>query len=145
MIGDLTSSGPIPTLQAAMNFAGRRHQLILNNIANISTPNYLQQDVSPKDFQNQLAEAVAQRRGHTGSPTGELQLRASREVSQDATGRLVLTPMTTSDNIMFHDRNNRDLESQMQSLVENGMVYRLAGDFLKARFDLLRSAISERA
>jgi len=145
MINNLTTSGPIPTLQAAMNFAGRRHQLLLNNISNISTPNYVQQDVSARDFQSQLAEAVAERRGRTGSAAGELHLKASREVRQDATGRLVLSPMTTSNNIMFHDRNNRDLESQMQALVENGMVFRMAGDFMKARFDLLRSAISERA
>lgn len=145
MIGELGNSGSIPVLHAAMNFAARRQQVLASNIANFSTPNFVPQDVSVRGFQKQLGEAIDRRRDQTGSAAGELRLKATSEVRQDAAGRLVLRPSTPSDNIMFHDGNNRDVESQMQAMVENGTVYRLASDMLKARFDLLRSAISERA
>jgi len=144
MIGDLGTSGPLPTLQTVMNFASRRHRLLLHNIANISTPGYRTKDVSVPAFQKQLAAAVEDRRERTGSAAGELHVKSTREVSVDAAGRLVLRPRAMSSNILFHDGATRDLEVEMQSLVENQTVYRMAGDFMKARFDLLRMAISER-
>ena len=59
-------------------------------------------------------------------------------------GRLRLDPRTSSGNILFHDKNNRDLERTMQSLVENASMFRVATDLFRNRTTLLRDAIAER-
>ena len=96
----------------------------------------------------ELAEAIDRRRqGETGSiggTHGELGLETTREVEVGAGGRLRLNPRTSSGNILFHDRNNRDLERTMQSLVENASVFRVATDLYRNRTTLLRDAMAER-
>jgi flagellar basal-body rod protein FlgB len=142
-IDGLTNSGALPSLERTMQFAARRQELIAHNIANLSTPNFQPLDVSVSSFQTTLADAVDRRRERFGSSRGELELESTREVHITGQG-LQLTPQTPSGNILFHDRNNRDLERQMQSMVENLTVFRTAADLFKSRMDLLNTAIRER-
>ncbi len=145
LINDVTSSGALPSLEATLRFAGARQRLIAHNIANVSTPGFQPKDVSVGDFQEQLGEAVDARRARTGGAHGKLGLKSSREVAFGPGGRLTLTPDTTSGNILFHDRNDRDLERMMQALAENTGVYRVASELIRAQMDVLRAAITERA
>ena len=55
-----------------------------------------------------------------------------------------LHPKTPSRGILFHDRNNRDLERMMQDLAENVAVFRIVTDLLKNQYSKIRDAISER-
>ena len=143
MFTDIVNSGSGPALEAAMRFAAQRQKLITNNIANITTPNYVQQDVSVTEFQRALGEAIDRRRAASG--LGELSITGNSEVEMDgATGALTLRPESTIGGILFHDRNNRDLESLMQAQVENATMFRLCADLLKNRSDLMRAAIAER-
>jgi flagellar basal body rod protein FlgB len=91
-----------------------------------------------------LAEAVEERDARTGGQDGELRWSETSEVKHEGGGGLRLEPTTASGNILFHDRNNRDLERNMQDLVENTAVYRVSADLLKNQYDQLRSAIAER-
>jgi flagellar basal-body rod protein FlgB len=143
LIDQLTNADAIPTLEAMVQFSGQRQKLIASNIANFDTPAYQPLDVSPFEFQRQLGEAVDQRRAEYGTGRGPLELPATREVEQTATG-LKLTPRPSGRNVLFHDRNSRDLERTMQDLVENVATFRVASELLKSRVDLLRTAISER-
>jgi flagellar basal-body rod protein FlgB len=141
-ISDVLNSGALPSLEATLRFAGERHRLIAHNIANLNTPNFRPVDVSPQGFQRALAQAIEERRsGQSGG--GELSLE-SREISVAADGQLTLNPGTSSGNILFHDRNNRDLERLMQDHAENAGVYRMAADLLRSRLSQLREAIGER-
>lgn len=143
---DLLDSGAIPVLEATMKFAARRQELIAHNIANLETPDYLQTDVSVQGFQQMLAQAVERRRaGEADGQSGRFELGESEEVRQDARGALILNPSTPSGGILAHDRNNRDLERLMQAQSENAGAFRVATDLLRTRFDLLKSAISQRA
>jgi len=142
MMADLFSSGGIQALELTLQFAGQRQRLIQNNIANIDTPDYRPMDVSPRKFQSALASAVAERDDSGG--VGPLRLDGSRELVQASDGSITLNPLTPSGNILFHDRNNRDLERSMQSLAENSATYRVAADLLRSRYDVLRTAISQR-
>jgi len=144
MFGDLTNSGAIPTLAAAMRFAGQRQKLIAHNIANISTPNFIEKDVSVSDFQASLARAVEERRTSTGGGSGTLPLENTDEVQVDSTGSLTLNPETPTGGILFHDKNNRDLERLMQQSVENAAFYRMNIDLLRSRFEMLRVAVTQR-
>ena len=126
-----------------MPFAGHRHRLIVNNIANFSTPGYRAMDVSVDAFQAQLGEAVDARRKDHGASGGELELRDSRMIKYDSVG-ITLHPEPIGQNILFHDRNDRDLERTMQDLAENFMTFRVAADLLRSRMALLNTAIRER-
>ena len=127
-----------------LRFSGERHTLIVNNLANISTPGFIQQDVSVERFQDTLRAAIRQRRAQPHMTRAGLDLSDDSELSFDPAGRLTLNPETTGGGVLFHDRNNRDLESQMQDLVENATTYRVASDLLRARYQSLQNAIAER-
>jgi flagellar basal-body rod protein FlgB len=143
LISDLSSSGSLPVLERMFQFAGQRQRILAHNIANMETPDFRPVDVSPADFQKALAKAVAERRGRTGGEHGELELASTREVSVTPAG-LELSPRTHSPSVLYHDRNNRDLERLMQDLAENGMVFRLTADLIRRQHDILRTAISQR-
>ncbi len=141
---DLIESGAIPVLETTMKFAARRQELIAHNIANIETPGFQQVDVSVAGFQKMLSEAVERRRS-AGDEAGKFELEDSDEVRRGAGGELILTPTTATGGILAHDRNNRDLERLMQDQTENAGAFRVATDLLRTRFDLIKTAISQRA
>lgn len=168
MLEGLTNSEGIPALQRMMQFAGQRHRVILNNIANLSTPGFRPSDVSPEAFQQQLAEAIDRRAARAdfsqnpaqvvgidgqalgiGSFTSHsraqdaLPLRSTREV-ETMGDRLILHPTPTGDNILFHDGNDRSVERVMQDLVENFLAFRTAAQLLRSRIEILNTAISQR-
>ena len=144
LFNDLANSGSAPALEQLLRFAGARQRLLVHNVANMDTPDFRPMDASPAAFQNALRNAISQRREATGGERGELPLTDTGEVSFDANGAMRLNPQTPSPGILYHDRNNRDLERQMQSLAENGLTYRVAADLLKRNNELLRTAISQR-
>lgn len=144
-ISDVLNSGSIPTLELAMRFAGQRQALINHNIANLDTPDFRPVDASPAQFQRMLAKAIDDRRARNGGQFGPLDWQPTDELTRDGDGELRLNPGTPSRGVLFHDRNNRDLERLMQDNAENVAAYRVAVDMLKSRHDALRSAIAERA
>lgn len=145
LIDQLINADALPTLERSLQFAARRQTIIAHNIANLSTPNFQPQDVSVKDFQRSLSEAVDQRRARFGGTHGPLELKETREVKIDTgTGGLSLMPQHPGTNVLFHDRNNRDLERQMQDMVENLTAFRVTADLLKSRMELLHSAMRDR-
>ncbi|MBX3389954.1 MAG: hypothetical protein KF691_10930 [Phycisphaeraceae bacterium] len=148
MLTDLTNSGAIPTLSAALRFASERQKLIAHNIANVETPNFIQRNVPVSEFQRALSEAVENRRRQTGGESGPLVLRNSGSIETRADGTIELSPERSSTSseggVLFHDRNNRDLERLMQDSVENAAFYRMNVDLLRTRFDILKSAIAQR-
>lgn len=139
---DLTNSGAIPTLEAMMRFSGARQRLIAHNIANMSTPGFIQKDVSVKDFQQSLARAIDSRR--EGGPAGSFELESTDEVEVGGNGSLSLNPKTPHGGILFHDRNNRSIERLMQDNAENMGVFRVSAELLRSRMQQIRDAIGER-
>lgn len=144
LIGEISNSGALPSLEATLRFAGARQRQIAQNIANIDTPDYRQLDLSPKDFQKSLGKAIDARRAATGGETGRLNLAGDDQIKVDAHGNLSFVPSTPSGNVLFHDRNNRDLEKLMAEQAENAAVYRTTVELIRSRMENLRIAISER-
>lgn len=140
-IDGITNAGALPALEATIRFAGARQRLIASDIANIDTPDYRTRDVDPKDFQRALGEAIDRRRSRGW--VGSLGAWDSGEVRFDRNGAVELNPGSGRGNVLFHDRNNRDLERLMQDLAENVGVYRIAADLLKHRMDTIEGAIRE--
>ncbi len=128
-----------------MRFAGQRQRLIAHNIANAETPDFQPMDVSVSSFQKMLGEAIDKRRQSGRELSGPLSWGETPEIKKRTDGTLKLQPATPQDNILFHDRNNRDTERLMQDNVENGLVFRMSSELLRSRYDILRSAIAQRA
>lgn len=144
-LGDVLNSGAIPSLEMTVKFAAKRQEILAHNIANLDTPNYLPMDVSTRDFQRALGQAIDQRRaGGSAGEHGDLGWRDTREVKLDGRGGMVLHARTPSGNILFHDRNNRDLERTMQDHAENAAMFRVATELLRSRINQLHGAIGER-
>ena len=141
---DVVNSGAIPTLSFAMSFAARRQTILAHNIANLDTPNFQPRNVSTRDFQRVLGEAIDRRRAGTGGARGPLQWKETRELRHGPGGSLRLSPQTAASGILFHDRNNRDLERMMQDLAENVGVFRVVTDLLRSQFSQIKDAIAER-
>ena len=146
MINGLFDSGSLPVTEKLVRFTGARHGVITNNIANLSTPNYRPQDLDPKAFQKQLAQAVDDRRARMkrgGAGADELRIKDTRQVKFGPNGMRV-NPEPLDENILFHDRNNRDLERTMQNLAENTMIHSAGLELLKSDFEMLKTAIRGR-
>ncbi len=144
IIQDLINADEIPSLAMSLRFSAQRQRLIAHNIANISTPDYRPLNVSVEGFRRSLAEAIDARRSQGAGARADLPWRDTREVKRLEDGSVRLNPQQPSDNILFHDRNNRDLERLMQDLVENAAAHRVSADLLRSRFDLIRTAIAGR-
>ena len=143
MIQGLTNAGALPTLERLVQFTGVRHKVLTNNIANLSTPYFIPGDLSVDDFQASLRNAIDRRRSRPDAAYAPLAVRDTRDVSfRD--GRIEATPQPANENIMFHDRNNRDLERTMQGLAENTMAHNAGIELLRNQFDMLKLAIRER-
>lgn len=143
MIEGLNNADVLPVLERVLQFAGQRHRLIVNNIANLNTPGFRPMDVSVKAFQAQLGEAVDARREERGPFGGALNLKESKQVSF-TNNRLFLHPEAAANSILFHDGSEKNIERSMQDLVENFSTFRLAADLLRKRVQLLETAIRGR-
>lgn len=143
MIPGVFNYGSMPVLERLVQFTGARHQVIADNIANLSTPYHRPRDLSVERFQKTLRKAVDQRRGTATPVDGELPLTSTREFRFHKNGT-EFHAETLDENILFHDRNNRDLERIMQDLAENTLAHNAGLQMLKSEFDLLKMAISER-
>ncbi len=142
-ISGLTNAGALPTLEMGVRFAAQRQRTISHNIANLSTPGFQPKEVSPRAFQEVLGEAVDRRRAKTGGMHGALDWRETAQITRDPRGNLKLVPQDASPNVLFHDRNNRDLERMMADLAENVAAYRVATDLLRSRVAAMTAAIRE--
>ncbi len=143
-IAAVSNSGAMPILEAMIRFSGQRQGIIQHNIANISTPRYQTRDLDVAAFQNNLAKAIDKRANGNGGRNGDLELSKSSQLRPTSDGGFVMTPHAAGGGILFHDRNNRDLERQMQDIAENVATFRIASELYRSRSNLLRSAITER-
>lgn len=142
MINGVTNAGAIPVLERVMQFAGRRHEILSHNIANISTPNFRPEDVSVERFQEVLGEAIDGRRA-AGGNGGRLRIDGTTQVTIEE-DRVVLHPEPLGENILFHDGGDRNVERLMQGLVENFLAFRTAAQFIRRDFESLQTAIRGR-
>jgi flagellar basal-body rod protein FlgB len=136
---DLTERGNIPVLEKVMAFAEARQNVLAENIANLETPGYRPQQLSPEDFQAELRRALEERGGDSRK---RLMLRDTGSFHQNEQGHLVVTPgRQPADNVLFHDRTNASVEKLMTDVADNLMVYNLAARMLQGSFDGLKTAI----
>jgi len=143
MIGDMFNGGAMPVLERTAQFTAERHKVLSHNIANLSTPYFKATDLDPDSFQASLRDAIDQRRSTVRPTRGDMSFSDTSELEFKRDG-IKARPTVQNDNILFHDRNNRDLERTMSRLAENTMTFTMSMDMLRNQFQMLERAIRER-
>ena len=144
MIEGLFNIGALPALERMVQFTSQRHKLLLNDIANLSTPNFQPTDVDPKRFEQVLAQAIDERRQTQGGIyRGTLRMHDTEQM-RFGKDTMELMPRRSNANILFHDRNNRSLETIMKNLAENTMAHNAGMELIRNQMNLLDVAIRER-
>jgi len=140
MIQNLLSSPVSRMLEQSVNFTEQRHQVIATNLANVSTPGYVQQDVSVAGFQQALRDAIDRRRQ---SDVHDV-LPVSNETVEFYTGSssVSVKPQTTTRGMAFHDRGVRSMESLMSDLADNAIAHNVLVQLLKGRYEGIVKAIN---
>jgi flagellar basal-body rod protein FlgB len=139
MIANLFDSTSIPVLQEVVGFSQARQTVLAGNIANMDTPGYKVRDLSVKDFQSRLQQAIETRHqpasSAEGISPGEIGFGGSEPLAEVA---------KNSKTILRHDQNNVGMESQVTEMVENQLHYNTALSIMVNQFRLLETAISEK-
>jgi len=135
MLSSAIQSSTIPILEQVVQFAQARHGVLAGNLANIDTPGYQTRDLSPERFQARLRTAI-EHREQSRTPISGASLQSSDPFAGAG---------TSLDGILYHDKNNRSLEHQVSAIADNELQHNLALSLLTKQFQLLQTAISERA
>ncbi|MEK7468291.1 MAG: flagellar basal body rod protein FlgB [Planctomycetota bacterium] len=140
---DVTSAGAIPTLESALAFSWKRHEVILNNIANASTPGFRGQDLPVDEFQAALRRATDAGRATQPVVLGGMPAQPAFASGSDFSILRTLSPIPTGG-IPGHDGNDVVAEVEAAKMAKNAAFYTALTQLLSRQFDLIESAIRER-
>lgn len=143
MIEGLFQRESVPVLDASLRFAMKRHDTIMNNIANVETPYYKRQTTPDSEFQDMLMEAIEERKYAHPSRfrmDGNFHIDVSR-------GGTIAEPSILDGNDFGperHDQNNVVIEKEMGDLAKNTLYIQTMQQLLKKKYTMLRTAARER-
>lgn len=121
MLNNSSFERSIDLLQRNMAVASLRRQVIMNNISNAETPNFKRSEVS---FEAQLKRVLTSQEENSsiGVTTHEKHISFQKPVDyRRVEPRVTLDYLTTARN----NGNNVDVDREVQSGVENQMMYEL--------------------
>ncbi len=145
MIDALLSSPTTRMLEQTVSFTEQRHNVLLDDIANASTPGFVQRDVPVGAFQRSLRKAMDESE-ESLNETYEPESEGDGSITFERGGSRVMTQgVETPNSVAFHDRGVRSMEYLMSEMADNAMAHNMAAQFLKGRYDVLSKAISMRA
>jgi len=140
MIDNLVSSPVTRMLEQTMSFTEQRHDVLLADIANASTPGYVQKDISVAEFQGALRDAV-KRQGE--SLNGTYEPNSGETVAfEPGSSTVTAKPTDTVNGVAFHDRGVRNMEYLMSQMADNALAHNVTAQLLKGRYDQMARAIS---
>lgn len=126
----LLNQGNAPLIEQALKFSAARHRLILENVANISTPGYVQKDLDVGRFNRMLQERVELRRR---SAPGSVRFDdIAVELHHPTRG------------VLFHDRANRSTEQLMTEAAKNALYHNMLVELLRKAHGSIETALKER-
>lgn len=113
-----------------MKFSAARQDVLAEDVANLSTPGYLQKDLDPDKFQAMLRERVELRNSGTDGIGG-----TSFE------GLSVQDIESPQRGILFHDGNNRTVEQLMSDVAKNTLKHNLYAEILRKQYSTIEMAL----
>jgi flagellar basal-body rod protein FlgB len=126
----ILGAGPTPVLEQTLQFTEMREQYIADNIANVSTPDYQQKDLSLDKFQAMLRDRVDARDSSSPGSTRFDDVQAELE--------------HPNNSILFHDGNNRSMEQLMTDEAKNALMHNLVVELLKRQYSTMDMALKEK-
>jgi flagellar basal-body rod protein FlgB len=126
----LLNQGNAPLLEQMLRFTEARHRLLMDNVANVSTPGYRQQDLSTERFQAALQERVEERNAAAPGSVGFNDIGADIE--------------EPNSGILYHDGNNRSMEQLMSDNAKNALLHNMIVELLRKQFGAMEMALKER-
>ncbi len=143
MIDSLISSPTIRMLEQTLDFTEQRHNVLLEDIANVSTPGYVQKDVSVAAFQKSLQDAVAR---NSASDNETYDPESNQDISfTPGASSVQVKSAEVVNNVAFHDRGARSMEYLMGQLADNATAHNTVSQLLKNRYDITTKAIKLQA
>jgi flagellar basal-body rod protein FlgB len=128
-IDRLLNQGSEPVLEQTLQFTESRQRLLAEDVANVSTPEYVQKDLSLDQFQQMLLNKV---QAQDSAPPGTVQFDdVSSEVQHPTNG------------ILFHDGNNRSMEQLMSDQAKNALMHNMAVELLRDQYSMIETALKE--
>jgi flagellar basal-body rod protein FlgB len=129
-IDRLLNQGNAPLLEQMLRFTEARHNLLMENVANVDTPHYRQKDLDTAKFQAMLSDRVKYR---ATAPPGTVRF--------DDVKAEIEKPNST---LLFHDGNNRSMEQLMADNAKNALFHNLVVELLRKQYSAMDSALKER-
>lgn len=138
MIDRIINLSTINLMGRGLDAASLRHQVLSNNIANISTPGFKSSDVA---FEEILAQALGQGKNSalTGIRTNNKHLPIGIPAADDVQPQLV----QQSDTSLRNDGNNVDIDAEMARLAQNTIYYETMARQVGDEIAKLKYVISE--
>jgi flagellar basal-body rod protein FlgB len=128
-IDRLLNQGSEPVLERWLQFTDARQNLLAEDVANSSTPGYVQKDLSLDKFQQALTEKV---KSQEDAAPGSVQFDD------------IETELEHPDNnILFHDQNNRSMEQLMSDQAKNALMHNFAVEILRDQYSMIETALKE--
>src|SRR5690349_11369620 len=104
----LLNQGNSPLLEQMVRFTEVRHRLLMEDVANVSTPGFRQKDLSTEKFQSALRDRIEQRDSAAPGSVGFEDVSAENQ--------------ELNHQILFHDGNNRSMEQLMSDSAKNALL-----------------------
>lgn len=136
------AKGSIPVLEQSIRFAGLRHRVIANNIANIDTPDYKAQDMPVAEFQRVMLRALEEQRRR---PVHLFRIDSAFEgVGSSDGGPSPAGLVFPATGVLKHDGNNVSIDLEMSKLARNALLQDSLLQLLRHQYNLMLTAIAER-
>ena len=136
MISRLFNNSTIPVLQEVVAFTQARQEVLASNQANVHVPGYRTRDLSVESFQKALKQqsAAAHEDDYVSPGRGTSPQQEALHKVKDS-----------MNNLVYHDGTNIDIEKQVVEAGKNQYMHNLAITIMTNQFQLLQTAINERA
>lgn len=118
----------VSLLEKSIDYSAKKNDVIVNNIANVDTPNYRAKNVEFQNVLNNEMKNLQARRSH------EKHLPFSTEINNN-------NILTQNKFVYRHDGNNVDIDKEMAQFAKNQIYYQSVVDRLNGKFGILQNVI----
>jgi len=129
--GDVLFDKTIEGLAGATYYAGLRHKIIANNIANVETPGYRSMDISFREQLEYLVKMASDRK----------QVRGGSGVDRRPPPTLIFASDPTSQRHSIN-RNTVSIDQELVKLSQNTILHNTYLQLLNSKFRMIKYAIS---
>lgn len=129
-------SGAVSTLSRSLDLRARKHEMILDNVANADTPNF-------KPFAMNVEEAL--QKDAQAVPSARLQQTDAQHLpgSPVPDDPSIMAGSAADDPLLFRgDRNGVDIDREMTALAKNSLLYKASAQMVASKFKGLKHVIT---